>query len=163
VRRFVVVLAAVLLLIAALGPTVEAGGGGSTASGTWTWTNTGDTSLNLEGGGQVSNGTETSEWTGTFAGRSSDMYQMIQTSPSTSPFGPGYGTQTNVFTGKVGGNRGTMIMYVTYWWDGGETRSYTGTWLILSGTGGLTGLTGSGTWAGAGGGATYEGTISLAQ
>jgi hypothetical protein len=150
-------------LIAALGPTAEARGGGSTVSGTWTWTNTGGTVLDLAGDGQVHNGTETSVWTGTFEGRSSDIYQMIQASPSTGPFGPGYGTQTNVFTGKVGGNRGTMIMYVTYWWPAGEARSYTGTWLILTGTGGLTGLSGGGTWEGGGGAATYTGTISLAQ
>ena len=129
-RRFVVVLAPVLLLIAALGPTVEAGGGGTTVSGTWTWTNTGATVMDVAGGGQVHNGTETSLWTGGFAGRSTDMYQLIQTSPSASPFGPSYGTQTNVFTGKVGGHRGSMIMYVTFWSPAGDTRNYSGNWLI---------------------------------
>ena len=124
-RRFVVVPAAVLF-IAALGPTVEAGGGGTTVSGTWTWTNTGATVMDLAGGGQVHNGTETSLWTGGLAGRSTDMYQLIQTSPSASPFGPSYGTQTNVFTGKVGGHRGSMIMYVTFWSPAGDTRNYSG-------------------------------------
>lgn len=159
-RRLALVLPAVLLLVAVLGPTAEAGGGSTPVSGTWTWTNTGATVMPLAGDGEVHNGTETSAWTGGFVGRSSDMYQLIQTSPSTGPYGPSYGTQTNLFTGKVEGHRGTMVMYLTFWSPAGDTRNYTGTWLILSGTGDLTGLSGSGTWEGVAVGATYTGTIN---
>ena len=102
-------------------------------------------------------GTETSIWTGNFAGTSTDSYEVI--------FHPeGFVTcqgQIN-FNGNVNGESSTMvILFVGK--KSLDTMLWSGKWVILSGTCGLAKLHGEGTWWGPGApnpiGLYYEGKI----
>jgi hypothetical protein len=169
-RRSLVAFAA-LALILSLGPSTPPVTASSdatlTASGTFTWGDVSATIVGLPDASTVSSGTETLTWTGTFKGRSADVYQMITTPPATEGVdccGAGYGTETAVLGGQVAGRSGKLIVYLTYYWQAAAgARMHHGTWTILSGTGALENLTGSGTWARSPGGsssATYTGRIA---
>jgi hypothetical protein len=154
---------AVLVLVLATAPAAMAAPPGSSTqvSGGWTWVNTGVTVDPMPDGSLLISGTEIGTWTGSFRGTSDDVFQMTQTPPVDDPdhWGPGWGTLTATFDGKVGVKTGTMTMYVTFWWAADDIH-YHGTWEILAGTGALKHVTGSGTWvSGVGADATYAGSV----
>jgi hypothetical protein len=162
---------AVLALILAIGPSAQpvtaSYDATPAASGTFTWGNVSATIVGLPDGSTVSSGAERLTWTGTFMGQSSDVYQMVTTPPASEGVdccGPGYGTETAVFRGRVAGAAGKLIVYLTYYWQAGTgPRMHHGTWTILSGTGALEDLTRSGTWTRYSDGsqrATYTGRIA---
>lgn len=163
-RRLVAVCIALVVALAAVPATAAAPAGTTTSvSGGWTWVNTGATWDPMPDGSLLISGTEIGTWTGSFNGTSTDVFQMTQTPPLDDPdhWGPGWGTLTAAFEGKVGVKTGSMTLYVTFWWAA-DASVYTGTWTILSGTGGaLKHVTGSGTWGSPDGGATYTYTGSV--
>jgi hypothetical protein len=154
---------AALILVLTIAPAAQAATPGSATqvTGGWTWVNTGATFEPLPDGSLLISGTEEGTWSGSFRGSSTDVFQMTQTPPVDDPvhWGPGWGTLTASFHGKVGVKNGTMTMHITFWWAA-DDPIYHGTWEILSGTGALKHVTGSGTWvSGVDASATYAGTV----
>jgi hypothetical protein len=157
-RRIVVLLCSLVLLVGVCVPSAAAATPGSATqvSGGWSWVNTGVTFEPQPDGSMLVSGTEAGTWTGSFRGTSRDVFQMTQTPPVDDPdhWGPGWGTLTAAFEGKVGVKTGTMVLYITFWWAA-DQPAYEGDWTILSSTGALRHVTGHGTWGSADGGATY--------
>jgi hypothetical protein len=90
-------------------------------------------------------GSEASTWTGTFTGTSTDTFKVVM-----SGSGAMWATLSISFVGSVNGADGTLRMFATAWAPPDATM--TGTWVILGGTGGLSGVHGQGTW-------TYTGSV----
>jgi hypothetical protein len=90
---------------------------------------------------------------GDFLGTSSEVYDFLlhgADPEAPDPFGlfeyeEGWYKGTTTFTGTVAGKTGTMvIMFVGK--SPGDLFTWSGTWRILSGTGGLANIHGNGTW-----------------
>lgn len=93
---------------------------------------------------------------GTFIGDSTEVYDLImhgfkEFTPPEPPFPPlpvfeeGWYKGTVTFTGEVDGRTGTMvIMFVGK--SPGDIFVWSGTWRIISGSGGLANIHGGGTW-----------------
>ena len=131
------------------------------AAGAWSWVSVSYTQTPLDDGSILAAGTRAGTWTGTFEGRSYDVFEMTWTPPfGDSVHGAAWGTLTAVFTGSVGGRNGTLTMLFTMR-EPADDPLLSGTWVIASGTKSLRHVRGSGTFVGTGvdSSATYVGTI----
>ena len=90
-------------------------------------------------------------WTGTFDGISTEIGQVVAHSSGSRSF-----NSTITLEGNVEGQSGTLVMEVAGTMALGSTE-WVGTWVLLSGTGGLADLRGHGDWWGPG----YAGRIGL--
>jgi hypothetical protein len=165
--RRVVALAAALILVMSLAPAVAAKPPGTTTpvSGIWTWVNTGLAVTDNPDGSQTIVGDEAGTWTGTFQGTSHDDFVMTFQPPLYTsdelPWGSAQGTLTAHFSGWAGDKRGSMVMEMTII-EAANSWVMTGSWTIVSGTGALKHVSGSGSWYcdGTASRATYAGSIT---
>jgi hypothetical protein len=123
------------------------------ASGSWTYIVDLIEITKVAGGNTFKYGEETGTWTGTFVGTSFDFFELI-VHPS------GFVTCQGLidFTGTVNGESGTMIIKFIGK-KTGDPMLWSGTWVIISGTGGLANLHGRGTWEGPSFNLDYSGQI----
>lgn len=123
----------------------------TTASGKWTYVNTGFKIIKQFDGYQIASITEDGTWTGTFVGTSKDVIRAV-INPQ------GFLTFAGLiyFTGTVGGRSGTLVILFT---GSGTFTGMSGNWFILSGTGGLAKLRGQGTWWGPSYNLDYSGKV----
>jgi len=168
-RVMAVGIAFVLVMSLASAASAKPSGSTTNVSGAWTWVNSSMTSTNMfEGAGPgdvLLAGDEVGTWTGTFEGRSYDVFEMTVAPPNgqlDAWWGPAWGTLTATFTGRVDGKNGSMSMWITIR-EPKQSWVMTGTWTILSATEALKNISGTGTWVSAADGtpnATYQGTIT---
>lgn len=147
-----------------LGATPAAAGPPEEASGGWTYYVPDPAAITFRTAGNATFilGTEVSTFTGTFEGTSSDEFVVIchqKGSESVTNFVKG----TIAFTGTVDGQAGELTMKFV-----GKQASTTcdpsgaiwsGTWVIIGGSGDLNGLHGRGTWTGPSSDLDYRGQI----
>ena len=142
-RRLLVGLLVGALLLATAPAVLAKSGPPTPASGVWSWVNTGWTDGMTVGTCPAcimfATGSEASTWTGTFTGTSTDTFKVVM-----SGSGAMWATLSISFVGSVNGADGTLRMFATAWAP--PDANMTGTWVILGGTGGLSGATGHGSW-----------------
>ena len=96
----------------------------------------------LADGNAFYNGPAYATWTGTFDGASTEDYVVVYHSS-----GFQWYMGEVMFVGTVDGITGTLVIKM----QGRKVgEDWSGTWVIISGTGGLTNLHGQGTWSGPG-------------
>ena len=112
------------------------------ASGEWTYVVTYIEDIKTANGKTFRYGEEIGTWTGTFTGTSFDYFEVI-----IHPKGFVTCQGRIAFTGTVSGKSGTMeILFVGK--KDLTVNLWSGKWVILDGTGELTGIHGKGTWEG---------------
>ena len=123
------------------------------ASGEWTYQVDLLLTTKEANGNTFKYGEETGTWSGTFTGTSFDFFELVA-HPS------GFVTCQGLidFTGTVNGVSGTMIIKFIGK-KTGDPLLWSGTWVIISGTGGLANLRGRGTWWGPSLDLDYSGNI----
>jgi len=116
-------------------------------AGTWDWDNLSWVTQKVVGGNEFFSGTEQTArtgWSGDLAGTSFDTFTGV-----IHQNGAVVAQLTVYFDGSVLGRSGTMVMDVSCLANNGH--GFAGKWFIRSGTGGLAGLHGNGSWGAWGG------------
>jgi hypothetical protein len=136
------VLCVAVLMTVVLVPAAGASPDRVAASGQWTWWGGEFVPGKVVAGNQLFSGWENGAWTGTFQGSSYEPFWGISFKD-----GSMWALITINFEGSVNGRRGSAVMQLTVNAPPADTGvAMNGRWVITSGSGGLRGLQGAGTW-----------------
>ena len=142
-RKTILLSTVVPLVLMLTAQPAAAGGPPVPAEGSITWNEFFYDEPRLAGPNTFISGREGSVWTGSFVGTATDTFFAFSLVNGT------LGAQFwFTFEGAVGDAEGTLDMRMTYW---SRSDGAGGRWVIISGTGGLAGLHGHGTWTITGG------------
>ena len=133
-RRTSVLLVAIALVLAMVGAPAAAASPPTPAAGTITWVSFAFDEPRLAGPIVFLTGSESSVWTGTFAGTAVDTFHAVVLTN---------GAVGGQFWLTLSGADGTLQMNITLW---ERPDASGGKWVITSSTGEFAGLRGQGTW-----------------
>lgn len=166
-RRTIAVMGVLALLLVGLVAVPALADAPMDASGNWVY-KAGMPEVRVAGQNVHTSNTDEGTWTGTFEGTSVEdfvvaLHQVDETFPFAClhPKGKCHGTYQGLMTfdGKVDGKAGTLVIKTNGSGPWPPLDNWSGSWVILSGTGELSNLRGQGSWWGPLGSLEYDGKI----